>query len=169
LIACFQKAAKPHEYTTVSSDSIKLNGIFLENSDAIKSGLFSEQIQKKIYTPPTGDSDEYDRIHYWEDDNIKIKFYEKNSIIRVSSIVIKTKNVTITIGTTKIEVGQRQVVLESFKTSYNTLTKMQLSQPPLASGFYLNVARKKSQEYGLMTCFLSENQIAEVVFSFDPA
>lgn len=163
----FQKAPMQDRYTTVNSNSIKLNGILLEDSEKIKS-LFSKKIRKKIYTPPSGDSDEYDKIHYWEDDNVKIDFYEKNSHLRVSTIIIKTNKIAITIGKNKFQVGQNQSVLESFETSYVSLFKQQKNQPSADSGFYVNIVRK-SQEQGLMTCFIKQNEIVEIVFSFDPA
>lgn len=166
----FPKAPLQDRYTTVNSDSIKLNGILLEDSEKIKSSLFSKKVRKKIYTPPSGDSDEYDKIHYWEDDNVKIDFYEKNSRIRVSSIIIKTDKIAITIGKNKFQVGQKQTVLARFENSYISLFKhQQKNQPSADSGFYLNIVRKNSQEQGLMTCFIKQNAIVEIVISFDPA
>lgn len=166
----FPKVPVQDQYTIVNSDSIKLNGIRLEDSENIKSRLFSKKVRKKIYTPPSGDSDEYDKIHYWEDDNLKIDFYEKNSYIRVSSIIIKTDKIAIIIGKNKFQVGQKQTVLARFENSYVSLCKQQQkNQPSADSGFYLNIVRKNSKEQGLMTCFIKQNTIAEVAISFDPA
>jgi hypothetical protein len=156
------------EYTTVSADSIRLNGISLEEPDQILSDLLSKKFNKNIYTPPTGDSDEYDRIHYHEDDKIKVKLYEKNSNLRVSSITIKTEKVMITIGSNKFKVGEGQGVLDGFETSYNSLTNDQKKRPSAESDFYLNLVRKKNKEHGLMTCFIKQNAIVEIVISFDP-
>lgn len=166
----FPKAPMQDRYTTVNSDSIKLNGILLEDSEKIKSNLFSKNVRKKIYTPPSGDSDEYDKIHYWEDDNVKIDFYEKNSRTRVSSIIIKTDKIAVTIGKNKFEVGRSQTVLKRFENSYASLfNQQQKKQPTAANGFYLNIVRKNSQEQGLMTCFIKQNTIVEIAISFDPA
>lgn len=157
------------EYTTVSADSVKLNSISLEEPDRILSDVLSKKFNKNIYTPPTGDSDEYDRIHYYEDDKIKVKLYEKNSNLRVSSITIKNEKVTITIGSKQFKVGDGQSVLEGFETSYNSLTNDQKKRPSGESDFYLNLVRKRSKEQGLVTCFIKQNTIVEIVISFDPA
>lgn len=156
-------------YTTVNANSIKINGILLESSDKILAKLLSKRHTKKVYTPPPGDSDEYDKIHYCEDDNIKIEFYEKNSKHRASSIIIKTEKIIVTIDAIKFQVGHDQSVLEGFEMSYNSLVKNQRDRPSADNKFHLNLRWKNGQEQGIITCFIKQNRIVEIVFSFDPA
>ena len=154
-------------FDMVSLDSICYKNIPLTN---IKTIIASNDIPLvKTYIPPEGDTENYDHVLYFENDNIRLTVYELNGIQRLASGTIKNLDSEIEILGSQTKIGQHESSLARFTKSFERYEGLKAAKDSSNPKFHITITQPSTPETGIFTIHFANQLITGISFTLDPA
>jgi len=156
------------DYDRIRIEDISFEYIPLSDLPEILNKI-GDKVSRKIYTPPEGDTDEYDKIHYYENNDIKLKLYEISGDLILSSITLKTDKYQFGLQEEVYRVCSPYSILSGFKKSFDKLLKQQSNiKLGMQTEFHLNLIHPNGAQ-GILTMEIKEDLIIQISISLNSA
>lgn len=163
------KTIAQSDYDAISDSKINLNGVRIDKVDDVLQ-ILGKPKNEKTYTPPEGDTEEYDKIHYYNYDSARLTVYRLEGHRRLSTFDFTSKQLHLSIDDTLISVGSPVSALQRFTTSFEEFRKSQTANTKTdINNFYLAIKPSGGRGQGIMNFTVQGDIIVGISLSFDPA
>lgn len=153
-----------NKYNTV--DDIYIAGASIVDLESIIKETSARKT--RTYTPPPGDNEEYDRIEYYENDDISLTVYKGRQGKFLSSAIVKTAKYKLTLNKNQYSVCDSISKLSLFPNSFETFRRELSERDGKEVDFHLTTKFSNNEE-GTISFAISNGFVERISISLNPA